>query len=97
MDTSRGRPAPDERIVLIRADIEAARGRIVATLEALRHKVDVPARLGDAVGTAAGDFIAHVIDRATPAESAEEATALEVTIPRSTEADPPQEVEGRAG
>lgn len=97
MDASRGRPAPDDRIVVIRADIEAARERIVATLEALRHKVDVPARLGDAVGTAAGDFIAHVIDRATPSESVEEATALEATIPMPSEADAPLEVEGRAG
>jgi hypothetical protein len=71
MDASRDRAAPDDRVV-IRADIEAARGRIVTTLEALRHKIDVPARLGDAVGLAAGDFIAHMIDRATPAKNAEE-------------------------
>ena len=72
MDASRDRAAPDDRVVVIRGEIEAARDRIVTTLEALRHKVDVPARLGDAVGTAAGEFMAHMIDRATPAKSAEE-------------------------
>jgi hypothetical protein len=69
---------------VIRADIEAARGRIVTTLEALRHKVDVPARLGDLVGGAVGEFIAHMIARAMPA-SDEETTVLEATSPMASE------------
>jgi Protein of unknown function (DUF3618) len=96
MDASRDRAAPDDRVLVIRADIEAARGRIVATLEALRHKVDVPARLGDMVGAAAGEFMAHIIDRALPA-SDEEAAVLEATTPMASETDVPEEVHGPVG
>jgi Protein of unknown function (DUF3618) len=88
MDASRDRAAPEDRVVVIRADIEAARGRIVTTLAALRHKVDVPGRLGDLVGAAAGEFIAHMIDRAMPA-SDEEAAVLEATAPMASETDVP--------
>lgn len=52
----------------IRAGIEAARARVVGTVNALRLKADVPARLGDAVGTAASTFTAHLIDRMTASE-----------------------------
>jgi hypothetical protein len=41
---------------------------VVDTVDALRLKADVPARLGDAVGTAASTFTAHVIDRVTASE-----------------------------
>ena len=49
----------------IRADIEAARARVAGTLDALKFKADVPARLGDSVGTAASTFTEHLIDRLT--------------------------------
>jgi hypothetical protein len=62
MDPSGDRTAPEDGVARIRAEIVAARVRLVGTLDALRYKADVPARLGDSVGTAASTFIAHVID-----------------------------------
>ena len=52
------RTAPDDGVAGIRAEIVAARVRLVGTLDALRYKADLPARLGDSVGTAASTFIA---------------------------------------
>lgn len=69
MDASGGRTPPVNRVAEIRAEIEAARTRIAGTLEALRFKTDLPARLGDSIGNAAATFTAHVIDRVTGAES----------------------------
>jgi Protein of unknown function (DUF3618) len=68
LDSSGDRTAPADRVTEIRAGIEAARARVVGTVNALRLKADVPARLGDAVGTAASTFTAHVIDRMTASE-----------------------------
>jgi hypothetical protein len=56
-----------DRVAEIRADLDAARRRIAATLDALRYKADIPARLGESVGAMASEFVEHVIDRATPA------------------------------
>jgi Protein of unknown function (DUF3618) len=69
MDPSGDRTAPDDGIARIRAEIVAARVRLVGTLDALRYKADLPARLGDSVGTGASRFIAHVIDGLTSSES----------------------------
>ena len=69
MDPSGDRTAPVDRVAQIRAEIEAARARVVGTLDALRFKADVPARLGDSVSTAASTFTAHLIDRLTSSES----------------------------
>ena len=69
MDPSRDRTAPVDRVAGIRAEIVAARVRLVGTLDALRYKADVPARLGESVGTAASTFIAHLIDGLTSSES----------------------------
>ena len=68
MDPSRDRAAPLDRVAGIRAEIVAARVRLVGTLDALRYKADVPARLGDSVGAAASTFIVHLIDGLTPSE-----------------------------
>jgi hypothetical protein len=65
MDPSGDRTAPVDRVAGIRAEIVAARMRLVGTLDALRYKADVPARLGESVGTAASTFIAHLIDGLT--------------------------------
>ena len=69
MDPSGDRTAPVDRVAQIRAEIEAARGRVAGTLDALRFKADVPARLGDSVGTAASTFTEHLIDRLTSSKS----------------------------
>ena len=69
MDAQGGRTPPLDRVAEIRAEIEAARTRIAGTLEALRFRTDLPARLGDSIGNAAATFTAHVIDRVTTAES----------------------------
>ena len=63
MDSSRGRTPPVDRVAEIRADIASARARTAETLEALRFKADLPARLGDSVGNAALIFTEHVFDR----------------------------------
>jgi Protein of unknown function (DUF3618) len=69
VDPSGDRTPPIEPVAEIRAEIEAARARVVGTLDALRFKADVPARLGESVGIAASTFTAHVIDRLTSSES----------------------------
>ena len=56
MDPTGDRPAPVDRVAEVRAEIEAARARVAGTLDALRFKADVPARLGDSMGTAASTF-----------------------------------------
>ena len=63
MDPSGDRTAPVDRVAQIRAEIESARARVAGTLDALRFKADVPARLGDSVGTAATTFTEHLIDQ----------------------------------
>jgi Protein of unknown function (DUF3618) len=96
MDPSGDRTPPIERVAQIRAEIEAARARVVGTLDALRFKADVPARLGDSVGTAAATFTAHLIDRLKSSES--EGTLDDpVTIPASDDLDVAQEVDQGAG
>ena len=86
MDPSGDRTAPVDRVAQIRAEIEAARARVAGTLDALRFKADVPARLGDSVGTAASTFTAHLIDRLTSSESDGSTPEGSTTIP------PPDEV-----
>ena len=92
MDASRDRASLAERIAA-RADIEAARLRVATTLEALRYKVDAPARLGDLVGTAAGEFMAHMINTAMPSKTDEEACVLETMAQMASETDVPLEVD----
>jgi hypothetical protein len=87
MGTPGGRATPVDRVVEIRADLDAARRRIAVTLEALRYKADMPARLGDLLGTMASEFMAHVIDRATPAMSNEATPEDGMTVPMPSETD----------
>ena len=99
MDQSRDGTAPVDRVGEIRAEIEATRARLVGTLDALRFKSDVPARLGDSLGTAAGTFTAHLIDRLTSNEN--EGTLHDpddpVAIPSPDRLDVAREVDGGAG
>jgi Protein of unknown function (DUF3618) len=71
MDSSRGQTPPIDRVAEIRADISSVRTRMAETLEALRFKADLPARLGDSVGNAALIFTEHVVDRVTSAKEDE--------------------------
>ena len=86
MDASGDRTHAFDRVAEIRAEIEAARSRIARTLEALRFKADLPARLGDSVGNAASTFTSHVIDRVvTLAEHDETNSEDATTMPMRTE------------
>ena len=88
MDASGDRTHAVDRVAEIRTEIEAARARIAGTLEALRFKVDLPARLGDSVGNAAFTFTSHVIDRVvTLAEHDETNSEDATTMPMRTETD----------
>jgi hypothetical protein len=62
------------------------------TLEALRFKADLPARLGDSVGSAAVSFTEHVIDRVT-ARDAETEAQDRVTSPPSNKSSVPQDAD----
>jgi hypothetical protein len=59
------------------------------TLEALRFKADLPARLGDSVGNAVLSFTEHVFDRVT--SSQEENEQHPGPIPASNESTVPRE------
>ena len=91
MDSSRGRTPPIDRIAEIRADISSVRTRMAETLEALRFKADLPARLGDSVGNAALIFTEHVVDRVTSAKEDEATEQHPAPIPASNESAVPRE------
>lgn len=91
MDPSRSRTPPVDRIAEIRADIASARIRMAETLEALRFKADLPARLGDSVGNAAVIFTEHVFDRVTSAKEDEATEQPPTPIPASNESATPPE------
>jgi Protein of unknown function (DUF3618) len=85
MDSSRSRTPPVDRVAEIRADISSLRTRMAETLEALRFKADLPARLGDSVGNAALVFTEHVFDRVTSAQCHEATEQHSAPIPASNE------------
>jgi Protein of unknown function (DUF3618) len=85
MDSSRSRTPQIDRVAEIRADIASARTRMAETLEALRFKADLPARLGDSVGNAALIFTEHVFDRVTSAREDEATDQHPAPIPASNE------------
>ena len=91
MDSSRGRTPPGDRVAEIRADIASARARAAETLEALRFKADLPARLGDSVGNAALIFTEHVFDRVTSAKEDEATEQHPAPIPASKESAVPRQ------
>ena len=91
MDSSRSRTPPVDRVAEIRADIASARTRMAETLEALRFKADLPARLGDSVGNAALIFTEHVVDRVTSAKEDEATEQHPAPIPASNESAVPRE------
>jgi hypothetical protein len=97
MDPSRSRTPAIDRVAEIRADIASARTRIAETLEALRFKADLPARLGDSVGNAALTFTEHVVDRVTSGRE-DDATEQDLVPTRaSTESAPRREDDERSG
>jgi uncharacterized protein DUF3618 len=91
MDPSRSRTPPIDRVAEIRAEIASARTRMAETLEALRFKADLPARLGDSVGNAALIFTQHVFDRVTSAREDEATDQHPAPIPASNESAVPRE------
>jgi Protein of unknown function (DUF3618) len=91
MDSSRSRTPPVDRVAEIRADIASARTRMAETLEALRFKADLPARLGDSVGNAALIFTEHVFDRVMSVKEDEAAERNPAPIPASNESAVPRE------
>jgi hypothetical protein len=66
------------------------------TLEALRFKADLPARLGDSVGNAALTFAEHVFDRVMLAQEDEATEQHPAPIPASNESAVPQEAGQRS-
>ena len=95
MDPSGDRTPPAERVVQIRAEIEGARVRLAGTLDALRFKVDVPARLGDWAGTAASTFTTHLMGRLKSSESTREDPIT--TNPAPVDSDVAREVDQGSG
>jgi uncharacterized protein DUF3618 len=93
VDPTGDRPAPVDRVAEVRAEIEAARARVAGTLDALRFKADMPARLGDSVGTAASTFTAHLIDRLTSSESDESTPEEAILTPAPDERHVAREVD----
>ena len=91
MDSSRSRTPPIDRVAEIRAEIASARTRMAETLEALRFKADLPARLGDSVGNATLIFAEHVFDRVTSAREDEATDQHPAPIPPSNESAIPRE------
>lgn len=81
MDASGDRTPAVDRVAEIRSEIEAARTRIAGTLEALRFKTDLPARLGDSVGDAAATFATHVIERVASADDGATAVTATTSVP----------------
>jgi len=95
MDSSRSRTPPADRVAEIRADIASARTRMAETLEAVRFKADLPARLGDSVGNAALIFTEHVFDRVTAALEDEATEQHLVPSTASNESALPREADER--
>jgi hypothetical protein len=91
MDSSRSRTPPVDRVAEIRADIASARTRMAETLEALRFKADLPARLGDSVGNAALIFTEHIFDRVMSVKEDEATEQNPAPIPASNESAVPRE------
>jgi hypothetical protein len=75
MDATRDGTAEDARVAQIRSDIVAARARVVETIDALEYKADVPARLADALGSAASGIVARVLGRASSPTTSEDAAS----------------------
>jgi hypothetical protein len=81
MDATREGTAARDRVAEIRLEIEAARERIVETVDALGYKADVPARLADVLSATAAGFTARLLDR-IPERKAE---GTERDVSRETE------------
>jgi hypothetical protein len=67
------------------------------TLDALRFKADLPARLGDSVGNAALIFSEHIFDRVTSAWEDEAMQQHPSPIPPSDESAAPREADEQSG
>jgi hypothetical protein len=63
MDTTQDRGTEDNRVEKIRREIEITRARLAETIDALRYKADLPARLGEMLSAAAEGVATHVLQR----------------------------------
>jgi Protein of unknown function (DUF3618) len=63
VDPNKDRRAEDIRIDEIRREIETTRSRVAETIDALRYKADLPARLGDVLTALAEGAAAQVAQR----------------------------------
>ena len=63
MDTPQDGTAEDVRVGEVRKDNAAARRRIAESIDALEYKADVPARIGDALASAASSVTSRILDR----------------------------------
>lgn len=63
MDPNTDRRTEELRVDEIRREIESTRSRVAETIDALRYKADLPARLGEVLAAAAEGTAAHVVQR----------------------------------
>ena len=70
MDPDTDRGTEELRVNAIRREIETTRTRVAETLDALRYKGDLLARLGELLAAVAEGTAAHVAQRLTPDRSA---------------------------
>ena len=66
MDPNTDRRTEELRVDEIRREIESTRSRVAETIDALRYKADLPARLGELLAAAAEGTAAHVMLRLAP-------------------------------
>lgn len=76
MDAPGDGTGEDVQVVQIRADIEAARVRVVDTIDALEYKADLPARLADVLNATTSNVVTRLLER-IPSSRARDASALE--------------------
>lgn len=70
MDPNTDRGTEELRVDEIRREIESTRARVAETIDALRYKADLPARLGEVLAAVAEGTAAHVAQRLTSSRSA---------------------------
>jgi hypothetical protein len=63
VDPNKDRRTEDVRIDEIRREIETTRSRVAETIDALRYKADLPARLGDVLAALAEGAATQVAQR----------------------------------
>jgi hypothetical protein len=69
VDPNTGRGTEDDRVDEVRQEIERIRPRMAATIDALRYKADLPARIGDVLVAVAEGAAAQVAQRLASAST----------------------------